>query len=91
MSGNCLRNYAYVDSYRSTSHCGATSACRTILTPRGLPGHSRPGFPRVGTFSRPLLPTVSNGRLRTIHLASNMARRRACKFHPDDQDSLKLA
>ncbi|GFX71184.1 hypothetical protein TNCV_3649491 [Trichonephila clavipes] len=59
--------------------------------PRGLPGRSRPGFPRVGTFSCPLLPTISNGTLRTTHLASNTARRPACSFHLDDQASLKLA
>ncbi|GFV75069.1 general transcription factor II-I repeat domain-containing protein 2A [Trichonephila clavipes] len=60
----------------------------SILSPRGLPGHSRPDFPRVGTFSCPLLPPISNGTLRTIHLASNTARRPACGFHPDDQASL---
>ncbi|GFS47987.1 uncharacterized protein TNCV_3599381 [Trichonephila clavipes] len=63
----------------------------SILSPRGLPGRSRPGFPRVGTFSCPLLPTISNGTLRTIQLASNTARRPDCSFHPDDQASLKLA
>ncbi|GFY11771.1 uncharacterized protein TNCV_1529631 [Trichonephila clavipes] len=63
----------------------------SILSPRGLPGRSRRGFPRVGTFSCPLLPTISNGTLRTIHLARNTARRPACSFHPDDQASLKLA
>ncbi|GFT81333.1 15-hydroxyprostaglandin dehydrogenase [Trichonephila clavipes] len=52
---------------------------------------SRSGFPRVGTFSCPLLPTISNGTLRTIRLASNTARLPACSFHPDDQASLKLA
>ncbi|GFU17501.1 uncharacterized protein TNCV_1081411 [Trichonephila clavipes] len=52
---------------------GSTSGSRTILSPRGLPGRSRPGFPRVGTFSCPLLPTISNGTLRTIYLASNTA------------------
>ncbi|GFV22387.1 uncharacterized protein TNCV_4267251 [Trichonephila clavipes] len=62
-----------------------TSACRTFLSPRGLPGRSRPGFPRAGTFSCPLLPTISNGTLRTMHLASNTACRPACSFHPDDQ------
>ncbi|GFS71947.1 uncharacterized protein TNCV_1702181 [Trichonephila clavipes] len=66
----------------------STRACRTILSPRGLPGRSRPGFPRVGTFSCPLLPTISNGTLQTIHLASKTARRQACSFHPDDQGSL---
>ncbi|GFX90738.1 uncharacterized protein TNCV_3730591 [Trichonephila clavipes] len=66
---------------------GPTSACRTILRSSLL----RPGFPRVGTFSCPLLPTISNDTLRTIHLASNTARRPACSFHPDDQASLKLA
>ncbi|GFT82585.1 uncharacterized protein TNCV_1633871 [Trichonephila clavipes] len=70
---------------------GSTSACLPILSPRYLPGRSRPGFPRVGTFLCPLLPTISNGTLRTIHLASNMARRPACSFNPDDQASLKLA
>ncbi|GFW13405.1 uncharacterized protein TNCV_1879071 [Trichonephila clavipes] len=70
---------------------GSTSACHTILSPRGLLGHSRPSFPRVGTFSCTLLPTISNGTLRTVHLASNTARRPACSFHPDDQASLKLA
>ncbi|GFX53264.1 uncharacterized protein TNCV_362581 [Trichonephila clavipes] len=69
----------------------STSACRTMLSPRGFPGRSRPGFPRVGTFLCPLLPTVSNGTLQTIHLASNTARRPACSFHPIDQASLKLA
>ncbi|GFT25081.1 uncharacterized protein TNCV_179901 [Trichonephila clavipes] len=63
----------------------------SILSPRGLPGRSRPGFPRVGTFSCPLLPTISNGTPRTIHLASNTARRPACSFHPNDQAFLKLA
>ncbi|GFT29220.1 uncharacterized protein TNCV_3588131 [Trichonephila clavipes] len=70
---------------------GSTSACHTILSPRGLSGCSRPGFPRVGTFSCPLLRTISNGILRTIHLASNTARRPVCSFHPDDHASLKLA
>ncbi|GFX60963.1 uncharacterized protein TNCV_1897231 [Trichonephila clavipes] len=70
---------------------GSTSDCRTILSPRGLPGRSRPCFPRVGTFSCPLLPTIYNGTLRTIHLASNTARRTTCSFHPDDHVSLKLA
>ncbi|GFV83004.1 uncharacterized protein TNCV_1180181 [Trichonephila clavipes] len=70
---------------------GSTSACRTILSSRGLPGRSRPGFPLVGTFSRPLPPTISNSTLRTIHLARNTARRPACSFHHDDQASLKLA
>ncbi|GFX29231.1 uncharacterized protein TNCV_3217651 [Trichonephila clavipes] len=70
---------------------GSTSACRMILSPRGLPGRSRPGLPRVGTFLCPLLPTISNGTLQTIHLASNTARQPACSFHPDDQASLKLA
>ncbi|GFT09283.1 uncharacterized protein TNCV_5061751 [Trichonephila clavipes] len=36
-----------------------------------LPGRSRPSFPRVGTFLCSLLPTISNGTLQTIHLASN--------------------
>ncbi|GFU76817.1 uncharacterized protein TNCV_4519741 [Trichonephila clavipes] len=70
---------------------GSTSACRTILSPHGLPGRCRPGFPRVGTFSCPLLPPIFNGTLRTIHLASNTARRPASSFHPDDKASLKLA
>ncbi|GFW86782.1 uncharacterized protein TNCV_2809371 [Trichonephila clavipes] len=63
----------------------------SILSPRGLPGRSRPGFLRVGTFSCPLLPTISNGTLQTIHLASKTARRPPCSFHPVDQASLKLA
>ncbi|GFU92657.1 uncharacterized protein TNCV_4795851 [Trichonephila clavipes] len=63
----------------------------SILSPRGLPRRSRPGFPRVGTFSCPLLPSISNGTLRTIPLASNTTRRPTCSFHPDDQASLKLA
>ncbi|GFV40586.1 uncharacterized protein TNCV_1254801, partial [Trichonephila clavipes] len=63
----------------------------SILSPRSPPGRSRPGFLRVGAFSCPLLPTISNGTLRTIHLASNTARRPACSFHPDDQASVKLA
>ncbi|GFX80835.1 uncharacterized protein TNCV_3215831 [Trichonephila clavipes] len=78
----------------SRSHCGDHKCLPrdpSILSPRGLPGRSRPGFPRVGTFSCPLLPTISNGTLRTIHLASNTPRRPACSFHPNDQASLKLA
>ncbi|GFU85556.1 uncharacterized protein TNCV_761761 [Trichonephila clavipes] len=63
----------------------------SILSPRGLPGHSRPGFPRVGTFSCPVLPTISYGTLRMIHLTSNTACRPTCSFHPGDQASLKLA
>ncbi|GFX12965.1 uncharacterized protein TNCV_3659611 [Trichonephila clavipes] len=63
----------------------------SILSPRGLPGRSRPGFLHVGTYSCPLLPTISNGTLRTNHMASNTARRPAFSFHPDDQASLKLA
>ncbi|GFW35074.1 uncharacterized protein TNCV_5066401 [Trichonephila clavipes] len=74
---------------------GFTSACLphypSILSPRGLPGRSRPSFPHVGTFSCPLLPTISNGTLGTIHLASNTVRRPACSFYPDDRASLKLA
>ncbi|GFT90039.1 uncharacterized protein TNCV_2553661 [Trichonephila clavipes] len=73
---------------------GSRSACRTILrllSPLYLPGRSRPGFARVRTFSCPLLPTISNGTLRTIHPASNTARRPACSFHPDDETSPKLA
>ncbi|GFW73696.1 hypothetical protein TNCV_1541501 [Trichonephila clavipes] len=76
------------------SHCGVHKCLPhdpSILSPRGLPGRSRPGFPRVGNFSYPLLPTISNGTLQTIHLASNTARRSACSFHPDDQSALKLA
>ncbi|GFX59956.1 uncharacterized protein TNCV_4984671 [Trichonephila clavipes] len=76
------------------SHCGVNKGLPhdpSILSPRGLPGRYRPGFPRVGTFSCLLLPTISNGTLRTIHLASNTERRPACSFHPDDQASLKLA
>ncbi|GFV54761.1 uncharacterized protein TNCV_3844801 [Trichonephila clavipes] len=78
-----------VRSYRSTSYCGV-SASRTILQSSLLVvfGRSRPGFPRLGTFSCPLLPTISNDT-RTIHLASNTARRPARSFHPDDQASLK--
>ncbi|GFV69090.1 hypothetical protein TNCV_2929191 [Trichonephila clavipes] len=62
------------------SHCGVNKCLPhlpSILSPRGLPGRSRPGFPHVGTFSCLLLPTISNGTLRTIHLASNTARRPA--------------
>ncbi|GFW64043.1 hypothetical protein TNCV_707481 [Trichonephila clavipes] len=76
------------------SHCGLHKCLPhdpSILSPRRLPDRSRPGFPRVGTFSCLLLPTISKGTLRTIHLASNMARCPACSFHPDDQASLKLA
>ncbi|GFT21343.1 hypothetical protein TNCV_3816281 [Trichonephila clavipes] len=96
VSGNCLWNncYAYVCSYRSTSHCGVHKYLRhdpSNLSPRGLPGRSRPCFPRVSTFSCPLLSTISNDTLQTIHLASNTVRRPACSFHPDDQASLKLA
>ncbi|GFY25947.1 hypothetical protein TNCV_1916971 [Trichonephila clavipes] len=71
-----------------------TSACRTILRSSLLvvflvaPDQV---FPLAGTLLCPLLPTISNGTLRTIYLASNMARRPACSFHPDDQTSLKLA
>ncbi|GFU92034.1 uncharacterized protein TNCV_1665191 [Trichonephila clavipes] len=46
----------------------------SILSPRGLPGHSRPGFPARGYLFRVhCSPTISNGTLRTIHLASNTA------------------
>ncbi|GFX54940.1 hypothetical protein TNCV_3318571 [Trichonephila clavipes] len=62
----------------------------SILSPRGLPGRSRRAFPRVGTFSCPLLPKISNGTLRTIHLASTTARQLVCSFHSDDHASLKL-
>ncbi|GFX10666.1 uncharacterized protein TNCV_147081 [Trichonephila clavipes] len=56
VSGNCFWNncYAYVCSYRRTSHCGVHKCLPhdpSILSHRGLPGRSRPGFPRVGTFS----------------------------------------
>ncbi|GFW48674.1 hypothetical protein TNCV_4242551 [Trichonephila clavipes] len=76
------------------SHCGVHKCLphvHSIVSPRGLPGRSRPGFPLVGTFSCPLLPTISNGTFRTIHLASNTTHRPACSFPPDDQASLKLA
>ncbi|GFX67772.1 uncharacterized protein TNCV_1564731 [Trichonephila clavipes] len=76
------------------SHCGVHKCLPhdpSILSPRGLPGRSTPGFPHVGTFWCPLLPTIANSTLRTIHLASNTARRPACSFHPDDQACLKLA
>ncbi|GFT98128.1 uncharacterized protein TNCV_789471 [Trichonephila clavipes] len=76
------------------SHCGVHKCLPhdpSILSPRAHPGRSRPGFPRVGTFSCPLLPAISNGTLRTIHLASNTARLPAGSFHPDDQASLNLA
>ncbi|GFU70083.1 15-hydroxyprostaglandin dehydrogenase [Trichonephila clavipes] len=94
--GNCLWNncYAYVCSYRLTSHCGVHKCLPhnpSILSPRGLPGRSRPDFPRVGTFSCPLLPMISNRTLRTIRLASNTARRLACSFYLNDQASHKLA
>ncbi|GFW02023.1 uncharacterized protein TNCV_1149031 [Trichonephila clavipes] len=72
---------------------GSTSGCRTILESSLLVVFlvsPDPIFSRVGTFSCPLLSTISNGTLRTIHLASNTARRPACSFHPDDQASLKL-
>ncbi|GFU30169.1 uncharacterized protein TNCV_3625051 [Trichonephila clavipes] len=76
------------------SHCGVHKCLPhdpSIFSPRALPGRSRPGFPHVGTFSCPLLPTISNDTLRTIHLASNTVRLPACSFLPDDQASLKLA
>ncbi|GFX60453.1 uncharacterized protein TNCV_4540651 [Trichonephila clavipes] len=78
VSGNC-GTIATPTSARIVERVtvGSTSACRTIPSPRSLPGRSRPGFPRVGTFSCPLLSTISNGTLRTIHLASNTARRPA--------------
>ncbi|GBN13735.1 hypothetical protein AVEN_226957-1 [Araneus ventricosus] len=82
----------------STSDCivervtvGSTSACHTILSPRRLPGRSRPGTPHVGTISCPLLPTCSDCTLRMIDLASNTARRPACGFHANDEAPLKLA
>ncbi|GFV41258.1 hypothetical protein TNCV_1231731 [Trichonephila clavipes] len=76
------------------SHCGVHKCLShdpSILSLRGISGRSRLGFPRVGTFSCPLFPTISNGTLRMIHLARDMACRPACSFHPDDQASLKLA
>ncbi|GFU53326.1 uncharacterized protein TNCV_2953611 [Trichonephila clavipes] len=88
--------YAYFQGARIVERVTAVSLNQSlclphdpsIFSPRGLPGRTRPGFPHVGTFSCPLLPTISNGTLRTIQLTSNMARRPACSFHPDDQASL---
>ncbi|GFY10992.1 uncharacterized protein TNCV_1125131 [Trichonephila clavipes] len=95
-SARCLEivcgTIATSTSFRIVERVTVGSTSPSILSPRGLPGRSRPGFPHVGTFSCPLLPTISNGTLRTIHLASNTARQQACSFHPDDQASpLKLA
>ncbi|GFX87137.1 uncharacterized protein TNCV_2151901 [Trichonephila clavipes] len=73
---------------------GSTSACRTILRSSLLVVFLVAPDPvfRAWVPSRfHLLPTISNGTLRTIHLASNTARRPACSFHPDDQASFKLA
>ncbi|GFY04751.1 15-hydroxyprostaglandin dehydrogenase [Trichonephila clavipes] len=63
----------------------------SILSPRGFPDRSRTGFPSVGTFSCPMLLTISKGIFRTVDLANNTARRPACSFYHDDQASLKLA
>ncbi|GFU42939.1 HTH_Tnp_Tc3_2 domain-containing protein [Trichonephila clavipes] len=57
VSGSCLwKNcYAYVSSYRSTSHRGVYKCLphdTSILSPRGLPGLSRPVFPRVAKRNR---------------------------------------
>ncbi|GFX92346.1 hypothetical protein TNCV_1112731 [Trichonephila clavipes] len=75
---------------------GSTSACRTILRSPLLVVFLvasylvfRAWVPSANTYL--LLPTISNGALRTIHLASNTARLPACSFHPVDQASLKLA
>ncbi|GFV58462.1 uncharacterized protein TNCV_4036371 [Trichonephila clavipes] len=73
---------------------GSTSACRTILRSSLLVDFlvtPDPCFYAWGTYSCPLLPTISNGTLRAIHLASNTVRRPACSFNPDDQASLTLA
>ncbi|GFT00890.1 uncharacterized protein TNCV_4053461 [Trichonephila clavipes] len=79
---NC---YAYLCSYRWTSHRGVHKCLPhdpSILSPRGLPGHSRPGVPRMGTLLLPLLPTISNGTLRTIHLAATPSVNKPAVFIP---------
>ncbi|GFY02288.1 hypothetical protein TNCV_3501701 [Trichonephila clavipes] len=73
---------------------GSTSACRTILRSSLLVVFLvAPDLVFRAWIPSPVhcLPTISNHTLRTIHLASNTARRPAYSFHPDDQASLKLA
>ncbi|GFS78430.1 hypothetical protein TNCV_3146931 [Trichonephila clavipes] len=63
---------------------GSTSACHKIFSPRLL-NSSITSFPHVGTNSCPLLPTCSDGTLRTINVARNKERRPTNVFHADDQ------
>ncbi|GFX26264.1 uncharacterized protein TNCV_948641 [Trichonephila clavipes] len=69
---------------------GSTSACRTILRSSPLVAFLIAPDPVFRAWV-PSRVHCSNGTLRTIHLASNTARRPACSFHADDQASLKLA
>ena len=61
---NCFCNtfHPYVCFYHGTSHCGVHERLPhnpSIISPRGLPGRSRPCSPHVGTFSCPQLLTFS--------------------------------
>ncbi|GFT63283.1 hypothetical protein TNCV_295481 [Trichonephila clavipes] len=73
----------HVCSYRSTSHCASPQVLATrsfdLLSPRGLPGRSRPVFRAWSTFSCPLLPTISNGT-RNPPEQQRTACRPACSF-----------
>ncbi|GFV59643.1 hypothetical protein TNCV_1907151 [Trichonephila clavipes] len=92
VSGNCLwKNcYANVCSYRSTSHCGVHKCLphdpSLLVVFLVAPD---PVF-RAWVPSRVHCSQQFLTALRTIHLASNMARRPACSFYPDDQASFKL-
>ncbi|GFU68741.1 uncharacterized protein TNCV_4400191 [Trichonephila clavipes] len=73
---------------------GSKSACHTIIRSSLLVLFLIAPDPvflaRVPSLVH-LLPTISNGTPRTIHLASNTARRPAYSFLPDDQASLNPA
>ncbi|GFU93250.1 uncharacterized protein TNCV_1859811 [Trichonephila clavipes] len=99
-SARCLKIVCGTSATPTSAHIvervivGSTSSCRTIIRSSLLVVFllgSRPGFPRVSTFSFLLFPTISKCTLRTIHLASNTVRRPASSFHPDDQASLNFA
>ncbi|GFX96276.1 uncharacterized protein TNCV_2291641 [Trichonephila clavipes] len=70
------------------SHCGIPQmleARSLILSPCGLPGRYRRGFPRVGTLSCPLLSTISNGTPERSDWPATRRADQPAVFHPDYQ------